>query len=602
MSDESLLFTEFARSRSETAFAGLVKLHVNLVFGTAFRQLGDRALAEEVTQNVFVALAQKAESLDGKRTVAGWLYETTLNQCRQLQRSELRRRKREEIAAACAEIERSGESTRAGLLPLLDEGLVSLNEAERVAVILHFMEAKPFREVGRQLGVGEDAARKRVNRALEWLTDWFRKRGVAVPSGVVVAALSLEGMPTVSAGTITGIVAAGSAAVPAAAVSGLASIVGIVMASKTKILIGGAAIALLITAPIVFRKSERSARVQPAEAEMTAAASETVALRPGDGVSAARLKMATSEPVATAAREKTIFERINEGDESLSMLPREQAEAFLARNKTNAESLLAAYRVTHDVEYLRRAATNFPNDPHVLMRAVSHNAFPEEKRQWLEQFKKADSANALPHYLSAAEHLKAGEMKAAFQDLANGTQRGTFQDHVTEQILTLEEMYLAAGHSSAEAKMLAACAVELPHLTQINDLSRGMVDLVKQYQQAGDNASAENLVAMGVKLSEHIGNLQEGGNVLGQVVAERTKRAFLEQLDPARSYAFLTGGVTEMIDAGRTRENAIRADAQVVNGWIPEATEADIVNYFDRLKLYGETAAIEWLKNRRAAR
>ena len=109
-------------------------------------------------------------------------------------------------------------------------------------------------------------------------------------------------------------------------------------------------------------------------------------------------------------------------------------------------------------------------------------------------------------------------------------------------------------------------------------------------------------MAMGVKLSEHIGNLQEGGNVLGQVVAERTKRGFLEQLDPARSYAFLTGGVTEMIEGGRARENAIRADAQVVNSWIPEATEADIVNYFDRLKLYGETAAIQWLKNRRASR
>ena len=57
------LIAEFNARRSETAFAALVRQHVNLVFATAMRQVGDAGAAEEITQNVFVALAQAAGKL-----------------------------------------------------------------------------------------------------------------------------------------------------------------------------------------------------------------------------------------------------------------------------------------------------------------------------------------------------------------------------------------------------------------------------------------------------------------------------------------------------------------------------------------------------------
>ena len=71
--DRQLLEAHVDR-RDEAAFAQLVRRHVNLVFGTAFRILGDRTAAEEVAQNVFVTLARKAASIRAGEGLAGWLH------------------------------------------------------------------------------------------------------------------------------------------------------------------------------------------------------------------------------------------------------------------------------------------------------------------------------------------------------------------------------------------------------------------------------------------------------------------------------------------------------------------------------------------------
>ena len=88
------LLQEFAANRSETAFAAVVRQHMNLVFATAYRQLGNPSLAEEVSQSVFVSLARKAGALGRHPTIAGWLHKATLLECRRVLRTELRRHRR----------------------------------------------------------------------------------------------------------------------------------------------------------------------------------------------------------------------------------------------------------------------------------------------------------------------------------------------------------------------------------------------------------------------------------------------------------------------------------------------------------------------------
>jgi len=188
------LIAEFNARRSEEAFAALVRHHVDLVFTTALRQVGDRGAAEEITQNVFVALAQAADKLQSHPTIAGWLHQTALNKSREWIRSELRRHRREYVAVTLELAREEGASAWLPLVPLLDEALLKLRESDREAVILHFMEGHSFHDVGSALGVGEDAARKRVHRSLNQLTDFFRRRGFAVPA-LAVSTFSLHAAP-----------------------------------------------------------------------------------------------------------------------------------------------------------------------------------------------------------------------------------------------------------------------------------------------------------------------------------------------------------------------------------------------------------------------
>jgi RNA polymerase sigma factor (sigma-70 family) len=176
------LVRSYAREGSETAFRALVSRHVDLVFATAYRQVGDTGLAEEITQNVFVRLARKATVLAGHETIAGWLHRCAILESKSRFRAEMRRRRREEIAAALAETQRAGRDRTVDLSPLLDEALLQLREGDRMALVLRFLEERSFREVGAALGVDENAARQRVNRALSRMTEFFRRQGVALPT------------------------------------------------------------------------------------------------------------------------------------------------------------------------------------------------------------------------------------------------------------------------------------------------------------------------------------------------------------------------------------------------------------------------------------
>jgi RNA polymerase sigma factor (sigma-70 family) len=213
MSDQQLL-REYLGGGSERAFQSLVQRHVDLVYSTALRRLCDTGLAEEVTQNVFVALARKAPFLNRDIGLAGWLYKTTLLEARHRQRAELRRRRREETAVVLGTTMKEEDSLLKSLSPVLDEGLMELRERDRHAVLLRFFENKNLREVGEALGIGEDAAQKRVAKALGELTRWFHRRGYPVPAAVFSAALhgATQAAPAglASAAAQTGLQSAGA--------------------------------------------------------------------------------------------------------------------------------------------------------------------------------------------------------------------------------------------------------------------------------------------------------------------------------------------------------------------------------------------------------
>jgi RNA polymerase sigma factor (sigma-70 family) len=188
--DDELL-KRYVRDGAQEAFAALVERYLSLVYGVALRRLHDPTPAQEVTQKVFITLARQAVWLTGHASLGGWLYRATLNLAQHEWRSEQRRRKREEIALELGTTMRTDESLLSTIAPLLDEAMLELRMADREALLLRFFANKSLRDVGAALGIQEDAAQKRVSKALDALAERFRQRGFRV-AGTAALALALQ--------------------------------------------------------------------------------------------------------------------------------------------------------------------------------------------------------------------------------------------------------------------------------------------------------------------------------------------------------------------------------------------------------------------------
>ncbi|TAL05670.1 MAG: sigma-70 family RNA polymerase sigma factor, partial [Verrucomicrobia bacterium] len=211
--DDQDLLRQFAEQNSETAFAALVARHVDKVYSAALRHTRNAHAAEEITQAVFVILAKKSGRLGAKVILAGWLYETARLTALTFIRSEIRRARREQEAHMQTALNENESEAWPHIAPLLDDALAGLSAADRHAVVLRYFDGKSLGEVGAALGASEDAAKKRVTRAVEKLRGWFTKRGVTLTATVLTAAISansVQAAPLGLAATVTATAAKGT--------------------------------------------------------------------------------------------------------------------------------------------------------------------------------------------------------------------------------------------------------------------------------------------------------------------------------------------------------------------------------------------------------
>jgi hypothetical protein len=132
------------------------------------------------------------------------------------------------------------------IAPLLDGALEKLGQKDHDAVVLRFFEGRNFKEVGAALGASEDAAKMRVNRALEKLRRFFTKRGVSSTTAILAGAISansVQAAPVVLAKSVTALAIAKGAA---ASGSALALAKATLIAMKTKTLIATVATSVIV--------------------------------------------------------------------------------------------------------------------------------------------------------------------------------------------------------------------------------------------------------------------------------------------------------------------------------------------------------------------
>jgi RNA polymerase sigma factor (sigma-70 family) len=223
MMDDCQLLVRYAKERSQDAFAELVARHLNFVYSAALRQVRSHQAAQDVTQVVFANLARKAHTLSNRMILAGWLHRDTRFTALDFVRAENRRLARDQescsMNSAISEDNTDWEQVR----PWLDESLNRMNPCDRDALLLRFFEQRSHAEIGAALGSGEDAARKRVTRALEKLRELLVSRGVTTTASALSVALAAHGVQTAPAG-FAGTIAASSLAAGGAAAAGITAV------------------------------------------------------------------------------------------------------------------------------------------------------------------------------------------------------------------------------------------------------------------------------------------------------------------------------------------------------------------------------------------
>lgn len=259
-SDRELLRV-YAQQGSEEAFAALAQRHLDLVYWTALRQVRSPQLAEEVAQSVFADLARRADQMKPDCILTAWLYRVTRCAAIDVVRGESRRRRREQAASRLAETE-PPETAWAAVEPLLDEALERLGQTDRSAILLRYFANKSLREVGEELRISEDAAQKRVSRAIESLRQFFSRRGVAIGSAGLVALLSTQAASAAPAGLGAAIAAGLSGATASSAGALGAGTIGftktIVMTTTQKLVVAAVVAASIGTGVYQCHRASRS--------------------------------------------------------------------------------------------------------------------------------------------------------------------------------------------------------------------------------------------------------------------------------------------------------------------------------------------------------
>jgi uncharacterized protein (TIGR03435 family) len=265
--DDLTLLREYARQNSEPAFAELVERHIKLVYSVALRQVRDAHLAEEVTQAVFIILAQKANSLSDKVILSGWLCRVARCTSAKLLRTQLRRSQREQEAYIQSMVNKPESANWGQIAPVLDDALEKLEHKDHDALVLRYFENRSFAEVGAALGATEGAAKMRVGRALEKLRTFISRRGVVSTAAALAEGLSVnsvQAVPLSLGKTVTAMALSKGAAVSTSTLTLTQGAMKIMAWTKIKTIVGvGLGALLAVGTTIIVVKEVQDHRTYP---------------------------------------------------------------------------------------------------------------------------------------------------------------------------------------------------------------------------------------------------------------------------------------------------------------------------------------------------
>ena len=233
------------------------------------------------------------------------------------------------------------------------------------------------------------------------------------------------------------------------------------------------------------------------------------------------------------------------------------------------------------------------------LAVLARDEFPQDRRKWLDLFKNSSPSNSLANYLSAQDYFKNGNSDAAVQELLAASGKSQFDSFETEGLLDAEDLHSSSGESPLESSGEAMADISedmLPELATFKRLAQGMGDLQKQYLDSGDANSAANLAQMGMTLGNQLESGDSGKYLINQMVGIADENIVLSKLDPNTIYDFLNGQTPAQVLQQLKDQRA--SDRELIGNFSAAyslLTQDEMTSYVERMKIYGETAAMQWV-------
>jgi RNA polymerase sigma-70 factor, ECF subfamily len=166
------------RERDERAFRELVGEHQDRVFNLCARLLGNRAEAEDVAQEVFIAVFKTVDQFREEAKLSTWIYRVTVNHCKNRIKYLARRHQRDQtelddshepgaVATSAPATPRRPDRQVEGaqLDRLMQEAIAALDEDHRALVVLRDLEDLSIDEICQITGLPDGTVKSRLHRA-----------------------------------------------------------------------------------------------------------------------------------------------------------------------------------------------------------------------------------------------------------------------------------------------------------------------------------------------------------------------------------------------------------------------------------------------------
>ncbi len=283
-------------------------------------------------------------------------------------------------------------------------------------------------------------------------------------------------------------------------------------------------------------------------------------------------------------------------------LTRAEINAYLTLKKRGADSLITAYSLTDDTNFLKEAAERYPDNLHVQLAVLCANLFPEDRWHWLEAFKQNAPDNPLASYLAAREYFKAGQPDQAIAELTEAGGKSAMETYWLDMAQARADAYKSAGFADADAAWVGYFDNPWPWMKDLRHVADDLVALAVQTRENGDIQAANALVTMGMTYGERIATGDSDKLWTCQFIGMYFELKLLGSLDASVpvEYDGVTQSAGDRLAALIARLHALQELEEVnLNIVFSHAlSDDDTLAFFDHFRAEGELVALQWLRDK----